>query len=53
MYECFHCLQKAVSWDNDFDPEDFGYENTGVIHVCHCNNCGAEIEYHVFDDVEE
>lgn len=55
MYECFHCLQKAVIWDNDFTLEEYGIEaeegEQGVVHVCHCTNCGAEIEYVVrFND---
>ena len=45
MYECFHCLQKAVIWDSDFDLSDMGYEGEGVVHILHCTNCGAEIEY--------
>ena len=45
MYECFHCLQKSVIWDSDFDFEDYGYDGEGVVHVCHCANCGADIEY--------
>ena len=47
MYECFHCGKIAVIWDNDFDFEDMGYEREGIVHVCHCTNCGAEIEYKV------
>lgn len=53
MYECFHCLQKAVIWDADFDFSDFGYDGSGVVHVCHCTNCGAEIEYRVGERKEE
>ena len=45
MYECFHCGCKSVIWDADFDFEDYGYEGEGIIHVCHCTNCGAEITY--------
>lgn len=45
MYECFHYLTKGVIWDADFDPQDLGYEGEGVVHQCHCENCGAEIEY--------
>lgn len=45
MYECFHCLKRAVVWDSDFSFEDFGYEGEGIVHICHCTNCGAEIEY--------
>lgn len=47
MFECFHCLQSTVVWDNDFSFEDFGYEGEGIVHICHCTNCGAEIEYRI------
>ena len=47
MYECFHCLTKSVIWDSDFTFKDYGYEEEGLIHVCHCTNCGAEIEYRI------
>ena len=47
MYECFHCGARAVSWDADFSSEDYGYEQDGIIHACHCNNCGAHITYFV------
>lgn len=47
MYECFNCLQRAVIWDNDFMFEDYGMEGYGVIHECHCENCGARITYYV------
>ncbi len=47
MYECFHCGQRSVIWQNDFMFEDLGYEGQGIVHICHCNNCGAEIEYYV------
>ena len=50
MYECFHCLQKSVIWDSDFDFSDYGYDGEGVVHVCHCANCGADIEYRVRTD---
>ena len=53
MYECFHCLQKAVIWDSDFDFSDFGYEGEGIVHCCHCTHCGAEIEYRVPIETEE
>lgn len=53
MYECFHCCTKGVIWDNDFSFEDFGYEGEGIVHCCHCANCGAEIEYRIRTDVEE
>lgn len=47
MYECFHCLQKTVIWDNDYSFEDYGYEGEGLIHECHCANCGAFITYYI------
>lgn len=45
MFECFHCGAIAVGWCADFDFEDFGYEGEGIVHVCQCQNCGAEIYY--------
>ena len=47
MYECFHCCTRGVIWDSDFDFEDVGYEGEGIVHFCHCTNCGAEIEYRI------
>lgn len=47
MFECFHCCRKAVVWDADFDFSDFGLEGEGIVHMCHCTNCGAEIEYKI------
>lgn len=46
MYQCFNCGQYAVVWMNDFDFEDYGIEGEGIVHVCQCSNCGAEIEYY-------
>lgn len=46
MYECFHCLEEAVVWQADYDFEDeYGLEGQGIIHVCRCRNCGAEVIY--------
>ena len=53
MYECFHCGQKSVIWDSDFDFSDMGYPGEGVVHVCHCENCGAYIEYQISCEDEE
>lgn len=47
MYECFHCLARAVIWDADFSFEDVGYDGEGIVHYCHCANCGAQIEYYI------
>lgn len=46
MYECFHCGERAVVWDADFDFSDYGLDGEGVVHECHCQNCGAEITYY-------
>lgn len=54
MYERFHCCCKSVVWSGDFTFEDFGYEGEGIVHICHCSNCGAEIEYRIrTDEVQE
>ena len=33
--------------------EDCGYEGNGIVQFCHCENCGAEIEYRIPLDDEE
>ena len=53
MYECFNCGCRTVIWDADFDFADLGYEGEGVVHICHCTNCGAEIEYRIRTDEED
>ena len=53
MYECFHCGKKAVIWDGDFSFEDYGKEGEGIIHECHCTNCGATITYEISCDEEK
>lgn len=47
MYQCFHCLQNSLVWQNDFDYEDFGYEGEGIVHILICSNCNSEVEYRV------
>lgn len=47
MYECFHCGERSVVWDSDFSFEDLCLEGEGIVHMCHCTNCGAEIEYRI------
>ena len=47
MYECFHCLKKTLCWDCDYDYEDFNYIGEGIVHILHCTNCGAEVEYKI------
>lgn len=51
LFECFHCLQRSVVWDNDYNPEDVGYDGEGVVHMLHCSNCGAMIEYVIIDEI--
>lgn len=52
MCECFHCGHRAVIWDADFNFEDMGYEGDGFVNLCHCTNCGAQIEYRINLDEE-
>ena len=47
MFECFNCLHRTVVWSADYDFEDLGYEGEGIVHMCRCIHCGAEIEYRV------
>lgn len=47
MYECFHCGNKSVIWDCDYSFADYGEEGDGIIHECHCGNCGARITYRI------
>ena len=47
MYECFHCGHKTVFWCADFSFEDYGIEGDGIVHVCTCGNCGANITYEI------
>lgn len=56
IYECFHCGKRAVVWQSDFAFEDLGYEGEGLVQMCHCTNCGADIQYMIRydeDDIEE
>ena len=44
---CFHCGGRLV-WDNDFSYEDYDlWDYDGIVHVLHCMDCGAEVEYYV------
>ena len=49
---CFHCGGR-VCWDNDFSYEDYGIIGEGIVHVLHCMDCGALIEYYISIDEEE
>lgn len=49
---CFHCNGKVI-WNSDFMFYEMGYEGEGIVHVCYCQDCGAEIEYRVSLGEEE
>ena len=53
MCQCFHCLSNSVIWSNDLTFDDMGYEGKGIVYICHCTHCGAEIEYRIPTDTEE
>lgn len=53
LYECFHCGNRSVVWQNDFSFEDYGKDGEGIVHVLHCSNCGADIEYFISCEEEE
>ena len=53
MWECMHCGHKSVIWDNDFDFEDIGREGSGIVHICHCTHCGADITYEIATSDDE
>jgi hypothetical protein len=42
-------------WDGDFTYEDYGiFDQDGLVHVYHCRNCGAVIEYYCpFEQTQE
>ena len=46
-------MSNSVCWSCDYDFEDMGYEGEGIVHICHCANCGAEIEYRIPMNQEE
>lgn len=53
MYECFHCGHRSVMWQSDYTFEEFGYEGKGIVYLCTCQHCGAEIEYRIAEDKDE
>jgi hypothetical protein len=54
MYKCFHCTSSSVIWDADHSLDEMYGEGEGIVHLCHCTNCGAEIIYIIrFDGNEE
>ena len=53
MFECFHCGQRAVIWESDFDTEDYGLTSGGIVHELHCANRGAQITYVLLPEEEK
>lgn len=53
MNKCFHCQEDTVVWDSDFTPDEMGIEGEGVVHLLHCGNCGAVIQYTVLEEGDE
>lgn len=53
MFECAHCLQRAVIWDCDYSFDDYGYDGDGIVQTFHCNYCGANIEYYIRFEEDE
>ena len=49
MFECFHCGERAVLWQNDFTFADYDMAGEGLIHELLCTSCGARITYEVED----
>lgn len=45
---CFHCGGTVV-WDNDFTGDDvlINGDVDGLVHMLHCTECGAEIQYYI------
>lgn len=33
-----------LSWDNDYDAQDLGYDFYGVVSALYCGGCGMHIE---------
>lgn len=48
MYKCFYCNHWLV-WDSDFDSDEVGYEDNGIVHFYTCPSCGAR--YEVFEPI--
>lgn len=51
-YSCFHCGRNSVVWDSDYNLDEYYDDDSldGVVHVLHCVNCGAKIEYRVEEE---
>jgi predicted RNA-binding Zn-ribbon protein involved in translation (DUF1610 family) len=46
-FYCPACGKQTAIWQSDFDAEDVGYIEPGIVTFYTCSNCGAEIEVYV------
>lgn len=46
MFECCRCGKKSLIWNCDYDTEDFGMDEKGIVSFFHCTNedCNSEIQ---------
>ena len=42
--DCPFCGKPTIIWDNDYDLQDVGYEDNGILSEYHCMNCNAWFE---------
>ena len=49
MYQCFHCLHYQLYGIRILVLMTMVWNGEGIVHHCHCGNCGAEIDYYVAD----
>lgn len=50
---CFICGHETIVWDNDFDAQDLGIEEEGIVSYFHCSKCGADYEVLRIENEEE
>ena len=54
MWKCFICGHETIIWDSDFDTQDLGIEEEGIVSYFHCSKCGADYEVlSIFESEEE
>lgn len=49
---CWFCGEELI-WGADFNSEDFGYEEGGIVATLHCPNCDAMFEGLVYGDYDK
>lgn len=49
---CPACGHRSAIWQSDFDAEDCGYTDRGIVRFLTCSECGAEIEVFIPDLTE-